>query len=144
MVIQCPNFSRTFPLSNLKVKSNDSIEKIKLFRSTQERTLYLIPFKSYEHFPERSEIGQLTTGHSKMYLNRGIRPCWNDWWYLFSFSDWSCAKNSRLWNFILLDNEVRKTYISKVWSYWRQISLKMKINITNRFRMAEYLCLDIF
>jgi len=43
-----------------------------------------------------------------------------------------------------LHNEVRKTYISKVWSYWRQISLKMKINITNRFSMAEYLCLDIF
>ena len=43
-------------LINFESESDHTIEKIVLFRSTQGRPFYLVPFKSYKNFPETPDF----------------------------------------------------------------------------------------
>ncbi len=87
-------FWKHFPFG-FDFRYSHSIEKIFLFRSRQGRARWHVPFRLYKHFPESSEIGQMTYNDCKLGQDKGNLPRWVEQWCLFLVSKWSYVTKSR-------------------------------------------------
>jgi hypothetical protein len=56
------------------------------FHSTLNPNVIIQSRKLFSFELREADIGQLTSDHAKMSRSRSFRPCWVEWWYLFSFS----------------------------------------------------------
>jgi hypothetical protein len=62
-------------LINFECRSDHTIEKIVLFRSTQGSPFQHVPFENYKDFSETPDFGQLTLNQSENHMGWDKSTC---------------------------------------------------------------------